>query len=228
MRKINYTVLHCTASPQTQTVQSILNYWKRDLGWKQVGYHWLIKPDGEAVQLLDIEESSNGVAGFNANAIHISYIGGIATMNTKVNGVESLKGTAIDNRTAAQKKTQETLIRKYNIQFPEAVIQGHRDFSPDKNRNGVIEPNEWMKTCPSFSVKEWLRAIEFKSTLPFKLFETTAAVNIREGAGVKFKTVTGILGKGTQVKKLAEANGWVFCELYQTKIVGWIKKDFLT
>ena len=35
-------------------------------------------------------------------------------------------------------------------QFPDAMICGHRDFSPDLNGDGIIEPWEWMKACPCF------------------------------------------------------------------------------
>lgn len=136
MRNIEYIVLHCTAGPQTQTVQSILNYWKRDLGWQSPGYHWLIKPDGEAVSLHPIEKPSNGVAGYNANSIHISYIGGV-----------DKNGKAIDNRTDAQKQTQIRLLQELKKKFPAAKIQGHRDF-----------PNT-RKVCPSFDVKTWLSCI---------------------------------------------------------------------
>ena len=38
--------------------------------------------------------------------------------------------------------------------YPEAVIQGHRDFSPDLNGNGRIEKSEWIKLCPCFDAKE--------------------------------------------------------------------------
>ena len=30
----------------------------------------------------------------------------------------------------------------------------HRDLSPDRNVNGEIEPEEWIKACPCFEVKE--------------------------------------------------------------------------
>lgn len=148
MRTIKYIVLHCTASPQTQTVKAITDYWKNVLGWKKPGYHHLISPDGTDNQLLPISEVSNGVQGHNAHSIHISYIG----------GVDSL-GNPVDNRTDAQKLTMEMLVRNYHNAFPDAEIKGHRDFSVDKNRDGIIQPNEWMKACPSFSVKEWLKEI---------------------------------------------------------------------
>jgi hypothetical protein len=36
-------------------------------------------------------------------------------------------------------------------------IKGHRDYSPDMNGNGIIERNEWIKTCPGFDVSIWIR-----------------------------------------------------------------------
>lgn len=137
MRKITHIVLHCTATPQTTTVKSIQNYWKNELGWKSPGYHHIILPDGTIVDLLTIEQVSNGVAGHNANAIHISYIGGIGA-----------KGKAVDNRTDAQKAAQIQLLRKYHALFPEAKICGHRDFP------------KVAKSCPSFDVATWLKTVD--------------------------------------------------------------------
>lgn len=163
MRKIDYIVLHCTAGPQNQTVESIQAYWKNHLGWKSPGYHHMIKPSGEIVDLLPIEFPSNGVAGFNAHSIHISYIGGVDVRRIVKDGKPvNVLGKSIDNRTLQQMCAMEFLVRKYHSMFPEAKIMGHRDFSPDKNRNGIIEPSEWMKTCPSFSVKQWLADIKLK------------------------------------------------------------------
>lgn len=136
MRVIKYIVLHCTATPQNTTIQSILNYWKKVLGWKNPGYHFIIKPTGEVVNLLPIDQIANGVAGFNSNSIHISYIGGV-----------DAKERALDNRTPAQIEAQIKLIKRFKTQFPEAVIKGHRDF-----------PNV-KKECPSFDVATWLKKV---------------------------------------------------------------------
>jgi N-acetylmuramoyl-L-alanine amidase len=35
-------------------------------------------------------------------------------------------------------------------------VCGHRDLSPDLNGDGEIEPEEWIKACPCFEVKESL------------------------------------------------------------------------
>ena len=131
MREIKFLAVHCTATPQTATVSSIQSYWRNVLKWKMPGYHFIIKPDGEVVQLLEIEKVSNGVKGFNSVSINISYIGGVDAQNKP-----------IDNRTEAQKKALLDLLKKLKKQFPKAIIQGHRDFP------------EVKKACPSFNAKE--------------------------------------------------------------------------
>jgi len=137
MREIKFLVLHCTAGPQSQSIKSIQDYWKNELGWKSPGYHYIIQPNGIAVSLQPIEKPSNGVAGYNSNSIHISYIGG-------VDG----KGNPVDNRTPEQIKTQIFLLSKFKKMFPQAEIKGHRDFPGVK------------KACPSFDVKAWLKSVK--------------------------------------------------------------------
>lgn len=129
MRTITHLVVHCTATPQTTTVQSIQRYWKDNLKWKSPGYHFLIEANGTVHNLQPINLPSNGVAGHNANSIHISYIGG-------VNGQR-----AVDNRTEAQKREILRLLTDLKKQFPNAKIQGHRDFP------------RVAKACPSFDAK---------------------------------------------------------------------------
>lgn len=136
MRIIKYIVLHCTAGPQNQTIESIKMYWKNVRKWKQVGYHHIIKADGTIVDLLPIEKISNGVAGYNSECINIAYIGGV-DKNSK----------PVDNRTDAQKNSQVQLIAKYKQMFPKAEVRGHRDFPGVK------------KACPSFDVKTWMKGL---------------------------------------------------------------------
>lgn len=135
MRTITNIVIHCTATPQTTTVESIKSYWKNSLKWANSGYHHIIEANGNIVNLQPIEKPSNGVSGHNANSIHISYIGG-------VDG----KGKPIDNRTAAQKESLVRLIYRYKMMFPNAKIKGHRDFGVPKD-------------CPSFSVSDWMEEL---------------------------------------------------------------------
>ena len=50
------------------------------------------------------------------------------------------------------------LVMGLRHKYPDAEVLGHRDFSPDLDGDGVIEPFEWMKTCPGFEVRDWLYA----------------------------------------------------------------------
>ncbi len=145
MRTIKYLVVHCTATPVTATIESIRHYWKDVLKWKNPGYHYIIERDGQIVQLNQEENISNGVAGHNRYSIHISYIGGVDE-----------NGKPLDNRTADQEKAMYEKLKELAAKYPDAEILGHRDFSPDKNGNGMIESFEWIKGCPCFDVTEWL------------------------------------------------------------------------
>jgi N-acetylmuramoyl-L-alanine amidase len=138
MRKISYIVVHCTATGQNATIQALKNGWKA-LGWKNVGYHKVVHPNGDHTVLAPDSKVTNGVAGHNANSLHISYIGGI-----------DAKGKAVDNRTEAQKKTLIIELDAWKKLYPNATIVGHRDFSPDKDKDGVIEYFEFIKFCPCF------------------------------------------------------------------------------
>lgn len=137
MRKIKYIAVHCTAGSQKATVNDLLAEFKRK-GWKAPGYHYVITADGKIHQLLDTEKVSNGVKGYNSVSVNIAYTGGM---------------DGVDNRTDEQKKSLVTLLKLLRKRYPDAVIQGHRDFSPDLNGNGKIEKSEWIKMCPSFDAK---------------------------------------------------------------------------
>lgn len=142
MRTIKFIAVHCTASLQTMTIAELNREFKRK-GWKNPGYHYVISPDGKITQLLDEDKVSNGVKGFNSISINVAYIGGIDS-----------NGKPIDNRSAEQKKSLRILLKMLHKKYPNAIIQGHRDFSPDLNRNGKIEPFEYIKACPCFNAKE--------------------------------------------------------------------------
>ena len=135
-REIDYIVIHCTATPQTATVQSIQNHWRNVLKWNSPGYHILIEANGKKHYLQPFNLSTNGVRGYNKHSIHISYIGGVDS-----------NGRPIDNRTQAQKQAILESIREALAYSGKGVIiQGHRDFPAV------------AKACPSFDAKS-----EYKS-----------------------------------------------------------------
>lgn len=158
-RAIKYGVAHCTAGPQNQTTEEIFNYWKRVNGWNNVGYHFDINADGTIEQLAELSQVVNGVAGHNSNAIHFCYKGGV-----------DKKGNPIDNRTDAQKESLLLIINRLKELFPNIIFVGHRDFSTDKNGNGIIDVWEWIKSCPAFDLRAWLAAVGFdKKVTPARI-----------------------------------------------------------
>lgn len=142
MRKVEFLVVHCSATMQHVTLAAIKEYFKMK-GWDSPGYHYLIAPDGTTEEILPIQFISNGVIGHNYNSINIAYIGGV-----------DYYGHALDNRTPQQKEALVTLLTELKTRFPDAKIVGHRDLSKDLNNNGIIEPGEWVKECPSFNARK--------------------------------------------------------------------------
>ena len=126
MREIKFIVCHTTATDQDATIEAIQNYWINRLGWRNPGYHFIIEADGKITQLQPLDRPSNGVAGYNANSIHISYIG----------------GKTEDDRTDEQKEAMRAVVRTMKAMFPQAEILGHRDFPGVK------------KSCPRFDARD--------------------------------------------------------------------------
>lgn len=136
MRKIERIFVHCTAGPQTQTVETIQNYWKVHNKWKNPGYHYIIKANGEIVQLLDESKASNGVAGYNSTSINVCYIGGV-----------DKQGKPVDNRTEYQKESLIYILKDLKKRYPNAKIMGHREiWGNDKTK--------WKKACPCFDASK--------------------------------------------------------------------------
>lgn len=138
MRNIERIFIHCTAGNQNATVEDLMREFKAK-GWRNPGYGYLILANGAIHQLLPDSEISNGVQGYNSTAINVAYTGGI-----------DRNGKAVDNRTEEQKKSLISLLKSLRERYPKAKIMGHRDISPDKNGNGIIDPWERIKECPCF------------------------------------------------------------------------------
>ncbi len=133
-RTIKYIVIHCTATPSTTTIESIKHYWKEVRKWgNTAGYHYIIKADGEIIQLLPEEVNSNGVYLHNSECINVAYIGGV-----------DKDGKPKDTRNKLQEDAMFDLIVRLTEKHKDAKVLGHRDF-----------PNV-AKACPSFDVKTWL------------------------------------------------------------------------
>ena len=151
MRQITRIFVHCTAGWQNTTTIESLKKEFRDKGWKNPGYHYVIFPDGNVVQLLDEAKVANGVKDYNSHSIHVAWVGGIeyGYYDDKDANVKT-KLVSADNRTKYQKLALFDLLTKLKLKYKEATIMGHRDISPDLNHNGIVDPWERIKDCPCF------------------------------------------------------------------------------
>lgn len=151
MRPIDLIVVHCTATPEgkQQTVADITRMHKAR-GFSTIGYHWLIGINGEIWPARPETQVGAHVENYNRRSIGVSYVGGV-----KADGK-----TAKDTRTPAQKASLVKLLKELVVKYPAAKIVGHRDLSPDRNRDGVITPDEWIKQCPCFNAITEYRSIK--------------------------------------------------------------------
>jgi peptidoglycan hydrolase-like protein with peptidoglycan-binding domain len=148
-RTITDIVVHCTATPfgKDLSVDDIRKMHKKQ-GWSDIGYHYVVTLDGIAREGRDVDISGAHVSGHNAHSIGVVYVGGL-----------DKNGKAADTRNNAQKAGLLSLLMDLRKLYPKARISGHRDFSPDLNHNGIIEPWERIKECPCFDAKEEYKRI---------------------------------------------------------------------
>lgn len=149
MAKLQYLVLHCTATPEGREVSAAdIRRWHtsappKGRGWKQVGYTDMIHLDGKVERLVNNNENANvdpweitnGAKGYNSVSRHVVYVGGLA----------SDAKTPKDTRTAAQLASMTAYVRDFHRRFPDVKIIGHNQVA--------------AKACPSFNVQAWLRSI---------------------------------------------------------------------
>jgi len=144
MRAVNKIVIHCSATREGVNVSAAtIDTWHRKRGFDQIGYHYVIGLDGaiQAGRPVNIMGAHVGGGG-NRASIGIAYIGGVdANLKAK------------DTRTEAQKVALIKIIKILKNIYPEASIHGHRDYSKDKDGDGV-EAHEYMKMCPCYNAEQ--------------------------------------------------------------------------
>lgn len=134
----DYIAIHCSATGNQNFGAADIDKWHRKQGWACIGYHYVIRRDGTVEEGRDETVVGAHVANFNSNSIGICMVGGVdADDHTK----------AVNNFTEAQFKSLKQLLVDLKVRYPQAKIQGHRDFPGVK------------KACPSFSCKDWLKEV---------------------------------------------------------------------
>lgn len=142
MRTINEIIIHCTATEAGNdfTVETI-DKWHRDKGYDEIGYHFIIHPNGRIERGRDINKAGAHCYGHNSKSIGIAYIGGLR------------KGKPADTRTIQQQLALAHLILILEEIFPTITkVSGHNEYS--------------NKACPCFDVRQWLIDSVYQYKLP--------------------------------------------------------------
>lgn len=129
MRTIDKIILHCTAT-KGDVSASTVRTWHLERGWRDIGYHFLIRTDGRVEVGRPIDEIGAHVKNHNKTTIGIAYAGGL-----------DADGTPRDTRTEEQTAAMVILCMSLMVTIPEIVsVHGHNEFS--------------SKACPCFDVAD--------------------------------------------------------------------------
>lgn len=146
-RKLVEIAVHCTATKEgVEVTMEDIDKWHKARGFNKqklsghyCGYHYVIALDGTIMFGRYLSETGAHVKDHNSKSIGVCYVGGLDE-----------NGKAKDTRTDEQKDTLAWVISKLKSTFKIDKVQGHRDYSPDTDGNGVVDSYEWIKACPCF------------------------------------------------------------------------------
>lgn len=131
-------VLHYSATyPDQDYGAAEIRKMHLDRGFRDIGYHYVIRRDGRIEKGRDEHAVGAHVSGHNTGSIGICCIGGLE------------RGTGpnvgVDNRTPAQIEATIRLVRDLQARHPGAELLGHRDLTATQ--------------CPGYDVRSWWAAI---------------------------------------------------------------------
>ena len=147
--------VHCSASKKGRylTAAEIKKFHTdpkpKGRGWRDIGYHFVIRTDGVVEGGRPLTMQGAHVAGHNKDNIGICLVGGLDSNGNPCNTFSSEQFHALYALLIQ-------LCEEHDILFGD--ICGHRDFSPDLNGDGEITSDEYIKECPCFNVREWFKA----------------------------------------------------------------------
>jgi hypothetical protein len=133
MREINQIVIHCSDTPAGMDIGAAeIRQWHTDppprgRGWNDIGYHYVIRRDGQLEIGRPEEVVGAHVEGHNAHSIGVCMVGG---------------GKGVCNFTHDQWARLRSVVNMLTCEYPNAAVCGHRDLNP-------------AKQCPSFDARAW-------------------------------------------------------------------------
>lgn len=131
--QVAHAILHCLAIPtgfanfrSADEMVGIVRGWHRERGFSDVGYHYIVMPDGTYAHGRPLAIDGAHTLGWNKNTLGIAM-----AEHTRITKI----GAASDYYTPLQLDTVRKLIRRHGI----TKVTGHNDHA--------------AKLCPGFKVK---------------------------------------------------------------------------
>ena len=134
-REITTVIWHWTANYNDQYhvgAEEVHSYHKERFGF--IGYHFIIKRDGQLQLGLDINRQGAHVAGFNDRSIGISFVAGYNCASGTKNPNKYISSKSI---TEAQMRCFKAFMESFYTVFPGGQAWGHADFP---NNKGKVDP----------------------------------------------------------------------------------------
>ena len=154
--------------------QSMRNYHVNTRGWKDIGHHLALMPDGKWVTGRPFNLTPASISGWNTGALAVEMVG-----NFDKPGTGSYNSSGYDKLEGKQKEAILALIKYYGDRFGYSGVKFHREGP------GVA------KTCPGTSLDKATMIAEAKN---YK----------KEDPNLRYGQVLKKGAKGAQVKKLQE------------------------
>lgn len=126
MRKIKSIILHVSDSPDDLDIGAKeIREWHLQKGWSDIGYHYVIKKNGEIEIGRELEKPGAHVRGHNVDSIGICWVG---------------RQNITNKAYAALTHLLLNLLDKYNLSCQN--ILGHYEINP-------------KKTCPNIEMEDY-------------------------------------------------------------------------
>jgi len=138
-RHVDLIVIHCSASPDYMDIgaKEIKSWHVDDNGWSDIGYHYVVRRNGEIEKGRPDETTGAHAYGVNSRSIGICWVG-------------------INNISPEQEKSMIGLVNwlrgKYNVTIEN--VKGHKEAVKTK------------KTCPNINMNRFRAELIFVSEKP--------------------------------------------------------------
>ena len=173
-RGVDAIVVHCSATPDGAplTVEEV-DAWHKARGFRRsahwlsrfnprirhCGYHRLVDHLGRVQEGRHYDEVGAHVQGSNARSIGLCMAGTGKFSHPQWFALQRLVVSIVAQIAQGREPKAAVVGVEEAIRAAQRLgvrIVGHRDFSPDRDGDGVVEPWEWVKSCPGFDVGQWV------------------------------------------------------------------------